>query len=92
MAHIPDHSSNIYLAVSLTGSSKYKSESIVVPPATDVGYVGALDTVKLLSVPKDKWTDAQERITEILNGDKENIESFAIQQPKLRTKRGGDEL
>lgn len=92
MPHTLDYNLNVYLAVSLTDASKYKYEPINIAPATDIGNVGSLEDVKLLSVPKDAWLDAQEQILHILNGDRENVQRVDVQQPKLRTKRGGDEL
>ncbi|KAH8114181.1 hypothetical protein DFH11DRAFT_1596369 [Phellopilus nigrolimitatus] len=87
----PDYSSNIYLAVSVKSSSVYSSTPISLGPypfVSDVGVVGELPNVKLLSIPKDEWQGTGEDILDVLRSDKENVLRVDVQKPRVRTKRG----
>lgn len=91
-----NYDTNVYLAVSLTSNSVYSDSSIMIPDfpsVSQVGNVGALADVKLLSVPKAEWQSIGEDVLKKLRGDKSNVIDVEVQEPKLRTKRGGhDEL
>ena len=94
-----DYASNVYLAVSLTPSSAYLTNAIQLNPTSftnvninDLGTVGSLPDVKLLSVPKEEWETVGEDILRALKQDKENVVTVELQVPKQRVKRGGDEL
>ena len=91
-----DYNTNVYLAVSLTPSSTFKSTPIQLDsfPSTveDLGIMDNLPDTKILSVPKDEWSNVGEDILNALRNDKANVLRVDEQKPKLRTKRGGDEL
>ncbi|KAL5512031.1 hypothetical protein ACEPAH_5250 [Sanghuangporus vaninii] len=91
-----DYNSNVYLAVSLTPASILKSTPIQLnsyPSAVkDLGSMDNLPDVKLLSIPKDDWSNVGEDILKALRDDRGNILRVDEQKPKLRTKHGGDEL
>lgn len=90
-----NHDINIYLAVSLAPSSQYSTSRIDLPSypsVSDIGPVGQLSDVKLLSIPKDEWENAGENILETLRQDKQNVLRVDVQMPKTRKKRGTDEL
>lgn len=97
-----DHSASVYLAVTLSPSSIYTSNPINLPQhpsLIDVGHVGELSDVKLLSVPKEDWPTVGDDILRTLLEDKDNIVDISKQEPNARTKRrevddtgGHDEL
>ena len=89
-----NYDTNIYLAVSLASASAYTSLPIVLPEypsVTQVGDVGALPDVKLLSVPKDEWLNIGEDVLRKLREDSVNIVRVDVQEPKTRKKRGAFE-
>ncbi|KAL5533505.1 hypothetical protein ACEPAF_5281 [Sanghuangporus sanghuang] len=91
-----DYNSNVYLAVSLTPTSILKSTPIQLNSypsiVEDLGSMDNLPDVKLLSIPKDDWSNVGEDILKALRDDRVNILRVDEQKPKLRAKRGGDEL
>ena len=90
-----DYNTNVYLAVSIQPMSQYTTTPISLasyPSVSDIGTVGQLTDVKLLSVPKDEWENVGTNILEILKQDTQNVLRVDVQMPKTRTKRGTDEL
>lgn len=89
-----NHDINVYLAVSLTPTSIYTNTPIALseyPSVAQVGNVGELPDVKLLSVPKGEWQNINEDILQQLRKDSANIVRVDVQEPKARKKRGGFE-
>ena len=57
-----------------------------------LGHVGELQDVQLLGVPKGRWPGVQSEVLEGLNGLPGVLRVDVQEQPRLRAKRGGDEL
>lgn len=86
-----DYGSNVYLAIFLSPSSAYLSTPLTLseyPSVSAVGNVGALEYVKLLSIPKSEWERSSDAILSLLKGDTGNIQRVEVQEPKRRAKRG----
>lgn len=95
MALALNYAVNTYIAVTLPPASSYlqtpASLGLVHPAVAHVGQVGAMPDVQLVSVPKQEWEVSETARGEILAAFKA-IGKVDIQEPKQRTKRGGDEL
>ncbi|KAJ7244981.1 hypothetical protein B0H12DRAFT_793120 [Mycena haematopus] len=90
-----NYAANTYLAVTLPSSSSYlqapASLALLHPAVAHVGQLDAMPDVQIVSVPKDEWEISEAKRAEILAAFKA-VGRVDIQQPKQRTKRGGDEL
>lgn len=90
-----DHSTNAYLAVTLTPASPYYHNPSTLasfhPAVNHIGQLGSLSDVQLLSVPKTEWDVSRNEITSSLRS-KEGVLRVDVQEVKQRAKRGGDEL
>ncbi|KAJ7432759.1 hypothetical protein B0H11DRAFT_1759728 [Mycena galericulata] len=90
-----NYGANTYLAVTLPSASSYLqnpvSLGLVHPAVAHVGQVGEMPDVQLVSVPKQEWEFSEAAREEILAAFKA-VGKVDVQEPKQRTKRGGDEL
>ena len=86
---------NVLLAVTVSTTSPLYSDPdglIVHPLISRLGQVGQLQDVQLLGVPRGSWTHAQAEVLDSLNS-LEGVLRVGVQDPpRLRAKRGGDEL
>ncbi|TEB24694.1 hypothetical protein FA13DRAFT_1638381 [Coprinellus micaceus] len=90
-----DHSRNSYIAVTYAPRSTFISTptalSSLKPSISYVGQVGALEDVHLYSAPKGEGDQIAQFLKE-RRGGSEGIIDVEMQVPKVRAKRGGDEL
>ena len=89
------HADNVFITVTLSPTSALYTnpdDLVVHPLITRLGRVGSLQDVQLLGVPRDSWAHAQREVLDALNALKGVLRVDVQDLPKLRTKRGGDEL
>ncbi|EKM56119.1 uncharacterized protein PHACADRAFT_257193 [Phanerochaete carnosa HHB-10118-sp] len=93
--HVLDHTQNIYLTVTVSPSSPVFSnpQSLTIHPSMRyLGTVGALPDVQLLSVPRESWETIQENVMSTLKR-MDGVRRVEMEQPpRMRAKRGIDEL
>ena len=86
-----DYENNTYLAVTLDSSSPFKDApqtlSSLHPSIVHEGQVGALEDVRLVSVPKEAWAQHGGTIVTLLRG-AQGVKGVNVQALKQRTKRG----
>ncbi|KAI0695080.1 hypothetical protein C8T65DRAFT_665866 [Cerioporus squamosus] len=93
LAH--EHADKVFIAVTLSPTSALNSDPdglVVHPLITRLGRVGELQDVQLLGVPRDSWAHAQHEVLDSLNQLQGVLRVDVQDIPKLRAKRGGDEL
>ncbi|KIM19413.1 hypothetical protein M408DRAFT_334407 [Serendipita vermifera MAFF 305830] len=92
MALPTNYNLNKYLAVIFERDSEYishPSDLVASVPALEyVGQIGQLQDSHLYAIPLAVWDTFDMRQLESLRG----ITSVQIQEPKMRVKRGGDDL
>ncbi|GBE82830.1 hypothetical protein BKA93DRAFT_522463 [Sparassis latifolia] len=90
-----NHDENVYLTVTITSSSPFAvnpAALVVHPSLTHLGMVGQLRDVQLLSVPRESWPRLQGEVLSALNA-LDGVRRVDVQDPpRMRAKRGGDEL
>ncbi|KAF7981081.1 hypothetical protein HWV62_35572, partial [Athelia sp. TMB] len=90
-----DHSTNAYLAVTLTPASPYYHNPAGLcsfhPAINHIGQLGQLSDVQLLSVPKTEWDISRQEITNVLRA-QAGVTRVDVQEVKQRAKRGRDEF
>lgn len=90
-----DHDAHAYIAVTLVPTSTFHVEprGLAQHPAVDyVGQVGELQDVQLVSVPKAQWPEVEADVLGWLKA-REGVVHVQVQSaPKMRARRGGDEL
>ncbi|KAI8974232.1 hypothetical protein BD414DRAFT_184944 [Trametes punicea] len=90
-----NHDENVFLTVTLSPTSALYSNPdglAVHPLIRRLGRVGELQDVQVLSVRRDTWPRVQGEIMDALNALPGVLRVDVQERPKLRTKRGGDEL
>lgn len=92
MALPTNYNLNKYLAVIFEPNSEYishPSDLVALVPALEyVGQIGQLQDSHLYAIPLTVWHTFDMRQLETPRG----ITSVQIQEPKIRVKRGGDDL
>lgn len=94
--HVLDHAANVYLTVTVapaTPALASPAQALAVHPAVSyVGPVGALPDVVLLSVPRARWDDVREGVLSAVKG-VQGVRRVDVEDPpRMRAKRGIDEL
>lgn len=95
MATAQQHTDNVFLAVTLSPTSELYTNPdglVVHPLITRLGRVGELQDVQLLGVPRDSWAHAQREVLDSLNALRGILRVDVQDIPRIRAKRGGDEL
>ncbi|RDX47393.1 hypothetical protein OH76DRAFT_778590 [Lentinus brumalis] len=90
-----EHADKVFITVTLSPSSALNSDPdglVVHPLITRLGRVGELQDVQLLGVPRDSWAHTQREVLDALNQLQGVLRVDVQDIPKLRAKRGGDEL
>ncbi|KAI0344968.1 hypothetical protein BDW22DRAFT_1353787 [Trametopsis cervina] len=92
--HAQDHTSNVYLAVTISPNSPlYQNPDQLAshPALTYVGQVGELRDIQLLSTPRSGWSTMQEDVISALNG-LNGVRRVDVQEPRTRAKRDVSDL
>ena len=95
MASAQQPADNVLIAVTISPTSALHGNPdglVVHPLVTRLGQVGQLQDVQLLGVPRDSWAHAQGEVLDSLNGLAGVLRVDVQDMPKLRTKRGVEEL
>ncbi|RPD55748.1 hypothetical protein L226DRAFT_495610 [Lentinus tigrinus ALCF2SS1-7] len=90
-----EHADKIFIAVTISPTSALNSDPdglVVHPLITRLGRVGELQDVQLLGVPRDSWAHSQDDVMRSLSQLQGVLRVDVQDVPRLRTKRGGDEL
>ncbi|KAI0355157.1 hypothetical protein OH77DRAFT_1496320 [Trametes cingulata] len=90
-----NHDENVFLTVTLSPTSAVceNPDALAVHPLIRrLGRVGELQDVQVLSVPRQDWPRLQGEVLDSLNALPGVLRVDVQEKPKLRAKRGGDEL
>ncbi|KAI0747715.1 hypothetical protein C8Q80DRAFT_1219175 [Daedaleopsis nitida] len=89
------HAGNVLLAVTLSPTSAAHADPdalVVHPLVARLGQVGALQDVQLLAVPRESWPTVQGAVVDALHALPGVLRVDVQDPPRLRAKRGADEL
>lgn len=90
-----DHSTNVYLAVTVSPTSQLFSQPehlATHPSISHLGPVGQLEDIQLLSVPRASWGRVQGEVLAQLNS-LNGVQRVDVQDaPRQRVKRGAEDL
>ncbi|KAI0657164.1 hypothetical protein C8Q70DRAFT_1046398 [Cubamyces menziesii] len=90
-----NHEENVFLTVTLSPTSALYNDPdglAIHPLITRLGRIGELQDVQVLSVPRASWPQMQGSLLDALNGLPGVLRVDVQERPKMRAKRGGDEL
>ncbi|KAH9890488.1 hypothetical protein C8Q73DRAFT_128173 [Cubamyces lactineus] len=90
-----NHEENVLLTVTLSPTSALHNDPdglAIHPLITRLGRVGELQDVQILSVPRESWTQVQGELLDALKSLPGVLRVDVQERPKMRAKRGGDEL